>query len=41
MEEVCDKLAETSLYIERYPKTVKSRISSPYIMNLTVIRQWS
>lgn len=38
---VCDKLAETSLYIERYPKTVKSMTSFPYIMNLTVIRQWS
>lgn len=40
MEEVCDKLVESSLYIERYPNTVKSITSSPYIMNLTVIRQW-
>ena len=40
MEEVCDNLVESSLHIERYPKTVKSMTSSPYIMNLTVIRQW-
>ena len=40
MEEVCDKLVETALYMERYPKTVNSITSFPYIMNLTVIRQW-
>jgi hypothetical protein len=33
MDEVCDKLVEASLYIERNPKMVKSVTSFPYIMN--------
>jgi hypothetical protein len=33
MDEVCDKLVEAALYIERNPKMVKSMTSFPYIMN--------
>jgi len=33
MDEVCDKLTEAALYIERNPKMVKSMTSFPYIMN--------
>jgi transposase len=32
MDEVCDKLVEAALYIERNPKMVKSITSFPYIM---------
>ena len=33
MDEVCDKLVEAALYIERNPQMVKSITSFPYIMN--------
>jgi transposase len=33
MDEVCDKLVEAALYIERNPKMVKSMTSFPYIMS--------
>jgi hypothetical protein len=32
MDEVCDKLEEAALYIERNPKMVKSIASFPYIV---------
>jgi transposase len=35
MDEVCDKLKEASLYIERNPELVKSITSFPYIVSST------
>ena len=33
IDEVCDKLVEAALYIERNPKMIKSMTSFPYIVN--------